>query len=293
MGNSLDSRFWRRRHRSVPPSEASTPKSSPVPPSTTNERAVARGGTMFGIPIDMAAAWASVISGWVLAVAGTIVVYQLTARTNAANVRELEQFQSEARAEIENARAEAAQESARNAELAKSNAQFQRELQLEKDARLAMREQFQPRDMTKEQLARFVETVKGKVGQLSLFTVPDPEASAFGVTVLDALRKAGVSVNWYRMPSTTPIQGAASTGVIIYEYPQKGDECAGRTLLNAFTDIDVQSNLLNPAQPLQGVPSPSLIIALKPPKFLRPSDDPIPSDIKAQNQLSDLLSRAE
>jgi len=147
--------------------------------------------------------------------------------------------------------------------------------------------------MTKEQLTRFVETVKGKVGQLNLFTVPDPEASAFGVTVLDALRKAGVSVNWYRMQSATPVQGAISTGVIIYEYPQGGDECAGRTLLKAFKEMNMQSNLLTPLQPLQGVPSPSLIIALKPPEFLRASTDPLPPEIKAHNALSNLLSRAE
>ena len=250
---------------------------------------------MFGIPVDTLAAWANVISlsGLAIAMAGTIVAYQLSARMNVASVRELQQVQSEARAQIDNARAEAAQESARNAELIKTNARFQQELQLEKDARLAMREQSQPRDMTKEQLARFVETVKGKVGQLNLLTVPDPEASIFGITVLDALRKADVSVNWYRMQSATPIQGVANTGVIVYEYPQGGDESAGRTLLKAFTEMNMQSNLLTPKQPLQGVPSPSLIIALKPPQFLRPSGDPIPSDIKAYNIPSDLLSRAE
>ena len=251
---------------------------------------------MFGIPLDTLVVWANVISlsGLGIAMAGTIVAYHLSARMNGASVRELQQVQSEARSQIENARAQAARESARNAELTRANAQFQLDLQLEKDARLAVSEQFQPRDMTKDQLARFIESVKGKIVQLNLLTVPDPEASAFGVTVLDALRKAGVSVNWYRMQSATPVEGAASTGVIVYEYPQGGDESAGRTLLKAFTEMNMQSSLLAPVQPLHGVPSPSLIIALKPPEFLRPSDHPIPPDIKPHNDaLSDLLSRAE
>jgi len=252
---------------------------------------------MLGIPADTLLAWANVISLSALgiAAAGTLVIYQLSARMNAAKVRELQQVQSEARTQIETARVDAAQASARTAELEKANAELQLELQSEKDARTTMPGQFQPRDMTKEQIAKFVGAIKGKVRQLSLFTVPDPEASVFGIAVLDALRKADVSVTWYRMQSSvTPVQGVASTGVIIYEYPGgDGDECAGRTLLNAFTDIDVQSNLLNPAQPLQGVPNPSLIIALKPPEFLRPPDRPIPSDTESHSGLRDLLSRAE
>jgi len=264
---------------------------------TTNERRVTRRGIMLGIPADTLLAWANVISLSALGIAatGTLVIYQLSARMNAAKVRELQQVQSEARTQIEIARVDADQVSARIAELEKANAELQLELQNEKDARTTMPGQFQPRDVTKEQIAKFVGAIKGKVRQLSLFTVPDPEASVFGIAVLDALRKADVSVTWYRMQSSvTPIQGVASTGVIIYEYPGRGGaESAGRTLLNAFTGIDVQSNLLSPAQPLQGVPSPSLIIALKPPAFLRPSDRPIPSETASRRGLRDLLSRAE
>jgi len=93
--------------------------------------------------------------------------------------------------------------------------------------------------------------------------------------------------------SATPIQGIASTGVIIYEYEQEGDECAGRTLLKAFTDINMQSSLLTPPQPLQDIPSPSVIIALKPPEFLRPSNQPLISGKKNDNVPTDLLSRVE
>ena len=251
---------------------------------------------MSGISADTLFVWINAISLSALgiAAAGTIAIYHLSARMNAAKDRELQQVQSETSARIEAARADATQANARTAELVKANTELQLELQTEKDARIAMPEQFQPRDMTKEQIAKFVETIKGKVGQLSLFTVADPEASVFGIAVLDALRKADVSVTWYRMQSSAiPIPGVATTGVIIYEYPRGGDECSGRTLLKAFTDMNMQSSLLSPPQPLQGVPSPSLIIALKPPEFLRTVDQPIRSDMETDNVPRDLVSRAE
>ena len=87
--------------------------------------------------------------------------------------------------------------------------------------------------------------------------------------------------------------GVASTGVTIYEYPRGGDECVGQTLLKAFTEMNMQSSLLTPARPLQDVPSPSLIIALKPPEFLRPSNHPVPADMGTDNVPLDLLSHVD
>src|SRR5262249_26469749 len=97
-------------------------------------------------------------------------------------------------------------------ELLRANTELQQELQEEQDARKAMPEQLQPRDMTKEEVAKFVETIKGKVSRLSLFTVADPEATIFGITVLDSLRKADVSVTWFRMHPSPPQSGAARVG---------------------------------------------------------------------------------
>jgi len=196
---------------------------------------------------------------------------------------ELQQTQSEARLQIEASRAAAARASARTAQLVRTAAELQLELEREKNARMAISAQLRTRDMTKEQMAKFVEMIKGKVRQLSLLIVPDREASIFGITVLDALRKAGVFVTWQRMESLGSINPAvADAGVTIYECAERGEEgCAGRTLLRAFSAIDVQSKLLNPAQPLQGLPSPSIVIARKPAEFLRGTDEPIPSDVKA------------
>jgi hypothetical protein len=76
----------------------------------------------------------------------------------------------------------------RTAGLEKANEELRLELQSEKEARLAM--SARSRDITDEQMAKFVDTVKGKVRQINLFTAPDREASIFGITILDALQKA-------------------------------------------------------------------------------------------------------
>ena len=73
---------------------------------------------------------------------------------------------------------------------------------------------------------------QGKVRQINLFTAPDREASIFGITILDALQKADVSVTLYRAQSLpTFAQGIADNGVTIYEYPaEEKNESVGRTL---------------------------------------------------------------
>jgi transcriptional regulator NrdR family protein len=249
---------------------------------------------MFGIPADTALAWANIISlsGLAIAAAGAFAAYQLSGRINAAHGLELQQVKSEARTEIENA---ASQVRTRTAQLVEVNESLQLDLQSEKDARKALSAQLQRRDMTDDQMAKFVATIKGKVRQINLFTVADREASKFGLTILDALREADVAVTWYRLRSVPPyVQGIVDSGVTIYAYPAEGksDERVTRVLAQAFTALDVQPNLLIPSKPLWDLPSPSLIIAPRSPKFVRPSQDPIPSATKSA-ALSDLFSHAE
>jgi hypothetical protein len=246
---------------------------------------------MFGIPADTALAWANVISlsGLAIAAAGAIVAHQLAARMNAAHSLELLQVQSEARTQIEFVAAEA---HTRTTGLKEANEELQLELQSEREARKKLSKQ--TRDITDEQMAKFVDTVKGKVRTINVFTAPDREASIFGIAILDALQKADVSVTWYRTQSLpTFARGIADNGVTIYEYPaEERDESTGRTLVKAFTAMGVQPNLLIPAQPLWDFPSPSLFIAPRPPQFLRASNNPLPSATKSA-ALSDLLTQAE
>jgi hypothetical protein len=282
MGSILGIRWQLRSKSGI--GRARTPKSSSGSPSIENEPAMARGGTMLGFPIDTLFAWANalLLTGLATTAAAAILVHQLSARMDAARKLELQQTQSEARIQIETSRAAAARSSARIALLVRTASELQLELASERSARMAMSAQLQTRDMTKEQMARFIEMIKGKVRQVSLFIVPDREASLFGITVLDALRKAGVFVTWQRMESLANLDPIADTGVTVYECPKGGEEgCVGPILLKAFSAIDVQSKLLHPGQPLQSLPSPSVVISHRPTEFLRASDGPLPSDVNA------------
>ena len=154
-----------------------------------------RKGIMAGIPADELFVWIYVIALSAIAAAGTIGMHNLSARMNAAKDRELQPAQSVTGAQIEAAMADATEASARTADLVRANGELQQELQEEKDARRAMPQRFQPRDMTPSQL--------------------------------------------------------------------------------------------------QGIAGASPIIALKPPVFLRASDQPIPSGMETDNVPRDLLSRAE
>ena len=246
---------------------------------------------MFGIPPDTALAWANIISlsGLVIAVAGAAAAFQLSARISAAHKLELQQVKSDAQTQIENA---AVQANARNAQLVQVNESLQLELQDEKLARSALAKQNQKNDLTDEQMAKFTDAIKGKIQQITLFTVADREASYFGISILDALREANVDVTWYRIKSG-PIfgEGISDSGVTIYEYPADGkdDGSVARILAQAFTALDVRPDVLIPAKPLSDFPSPSLIIAPRVPKFMRSSQDPIRSATKPA-VLSDLFS---
>ena len=90
----------------------------------------------------------------------------------------------------------------------------------ERRARTAMLLQLQPRDFTKKQMDDFVASIKGKVTDLNVFTLPDPEAAQYGFEVIEGLQRAGVKVAWY--PTTSPyflIPGIDSSGLTIYESP--------------------------------------------------------------------------
>ena len=249
---------------------------------------------MFGIPTDTALAWANIISlsGLAIAAAGAVVAYQLSARIGADHRVELQQVKSEARTQIENA---ATRANAFTAQLVEINENLQLELQSEKDARKALSAQLQRRDMTDEQMVKFVATIKGRVRKINLLTVTDREATTFGLTILDALREANVDVSWYRLRSAPPLgQDIGDSGMTIYECSdeEKHEESIARILVQAFTALGVRPSLLITAKPLWDLPSPSLIIAPRSPKFVRPSQDPIPSATKSA-ELSDLFSHAE
>jgi hypothetical protein len=220
------------------------------------------------------------------------VAYQLSARIGADHRVQLQQVKSEARTQIENA---ATRANALTVQLVEVNENLQLELQSEKDARKTLSAQLQRRDLTDEQMIKFVATIKGKIRQINLLTVADRETTTFGLTILDALREANVDVTWHRLRSAPPLgQDVDDSGVTIYECADEGkhDESNARILAQAFTALEVRPSLLITAKPLWGLPSPSLIIAPRTPTFIPSSQDPIPLATKSA-ALSDLFSPTE
>ncbi len=145
----------------------------------------------------------------------------------------------------------------------------------ERKARTAMLLQLQPRDFTKKQMDAFVASVKGKVTELNVFTLPDPEAAGYGFEVMEGLQRADVKVAWY--PTTSPyflIPGISSSGLTLYESPGRK---VGIPLMEAFLKAGQSMAWFTPERPsdqdrpgvisLSSVPSPALFIALKQPAF--------------------------
>lgn len=153
------------------------------------------------------------------------------------------------------------------------------EIERLKNARTAMLLQLQPRDFTKEQMDAFIASIKGKVTDLNVFTLPDPEAAMYGHEVIDGLQRAGVKVAWY--PTTSPyflVPGVSSSGLTVYESPNRH---VGEALMDGFLKAGQPSMAwFTPERPsdqdkrrgpgvipLSSIPSPALFIALKQPAF--------------------------
>jgi hypothetical protein len=147
----------------------------------------------------------------------------------------------------------------------------------EQRARTAMLAQLQPRDFSKEQMEDFVASIKGKVADLNVFTLPDPEASEFGFAVMAGLQRAGVKVSWY--PTTSPyflVPGVSSTGLTIWDDPTKrvsgtlADAFleAGQSSVGVFQDRPAGQDRPGVVSP-SSIPVPALFIALKQPAFVR------------------------
>jgi hypothetical protein len=134
----------------------------------------------------------------------------------------------------------------------------------EATARVAMLGQLKPRDFSQKQMDDFVATVNGRVPLLHVFTSTDPEASMYGLAVIRALENAHVKVVWHRTASATFVKvRLSSTGLTMYENPSHE---LGPILMEAFGKAGQVMEWFAPHNepPVPNVPSPSLLIALKP-----------------------------
>jgi len=83
--------------------------------------------------------------------------------------------------------------------------------------------------------------------------------------------------------STDVTQASARTAEPAKSNSESQPKLQQLTPLKTSIGVGTQSSLLTPPQPPPGVSSPALIIALNPPTFLRPSDQPIRSNMKTDN----------
>jgi hypothetical protein len=145
--------------------------------------------------------------------------------------------------------------------------------------------QLKPRDFTAQQMDAFVAEIKGKITEVSVFTIPDAEAFAYGLAIIDGLQnRANVKVHWYREPLTVlSVPGVGLTGVTIYESP-RGTPPGGtahEVLMQAFVNAEQFAvATTTPDVPLDKIPSPAIFVMMKPPAFMTMPGYTMPPEMK-------------
>jgi hypothetical protein len=136
-----------------------------------------------------------------------------------------------------------------------------------------MLKQLRPRDLSKQQFDDLVSALKGKINKkLSVHTLTDREASAFGFVIMDALTKAGIEFDWVR-PTTEkdvfPVPDN-STGLTLYVSDVRNDPEAKQLVemfMDAFAKAGVPMGAHLPDESFPDIPSPSLFISKRQPPF--------------------------
>jgi hypothetical protein len=184
---------------------------------------------MFGFSISALLNVAHVVflTAIAIAAAASIAALHLSARMKAAADRELAQLKSEAFAELESAKAAAAQASAyaasveEEAKLARARStQLQEELEAEKNERAA-------RILTPEQ-TQILGELKGQIRAVNITSANNAEPLSFAALLTRALTNAEVEVTYYQTPP-----GMAWAGVMIYA-PDIPNDPNNHPLIRAF-----------------------------------------------------------
>jgi hypothetical protein len=133
--------------------------------------------------------------------------------------------------------------------------------------------QLRPRDLSKQQFDDLVSALKGKINKkLSVHTLTDREASAFGFAIMDALTKAGIEFDWIKPTAEKNVFSVPdnSAGLTLYVSNVRKDPAIKQlveTFMDAFAKAGVPMGAHMPDEPLPDVPSPSLFISKHQPPF--------------------------
>lgn len=207
-----------------------------------------------------------------IAAVASIAAFYLSSRMRSAADRELTQLKSEAFAELESAKAAAAQATAYaisvedEAKQAKArSALLQGQLETERNKRAA-------RVLTPEQTQILAE-LKSKIRAVTIASANSEEALSFASLVTRALTDAEIEVTYYRAPP-----GVAWTGVMIYA-PDIPNDPRNHPLIAAFERAGILTGVSRvPLLPNGPADVPMIFVGIKDieyvqrPNFLR-SDD--------------------
>lgn len=165
-------------------------------------------------------------------------------------------------------------EAAKDLKISEANTRAADAIKAAEDERLArvkieqeIIKQLKPRDFTTEQFDNLVSAIKGKVKQLTVYTLTDAEAARFGLALIDALQKSDVRVDWMRPTVQTEVfmvEGVSGTGITLYVDNVREDPQAKELvelMMAAFVKSGVMMRAFMPEKPLPGIPSPSLFVA--------------------------------
>jgi hypothetical protein len=135
------------------------------------------------------------------------------------------------------------------------------EMQKIETARAAMLDQLKPCDLTAQQMDKFASTVRGKVPDVTVFSLVDAETWLFARALVAALQRGGVSA--HLMPPQAGFPAGAGTNVLtVYEHPHAGDGGPGAALFKACCNVYV-SGFYTPSEALSDIPSPALFVGMK------------------------------
>lgn len=158
----------------------------------------------------------------------------------------------------------------------------------------AMLKQLSPRDFTKDEFVDFVSALRGNIKRkVTVYTIPDPEASQFGFEIAYALQEAQIPRDWVQLdrnemsvPGIGPVAGISSTNVTLYDPGAASGDSEAKAEVDAFFAAAAKGHVIvgatRPPKPIPGVPIPSIFVGLKQPpfswlpKFAGPGDLPSP-----------------
>jgi len=152
-----------------------------------------------------------------------------------------------------------------------------------------MIDQIKPRDMTREQMTKIADVIRGHVGTVYLYPLADPEASRYMFAISESLRAGGADPKLKLVLDektglpTFPDKFEAPVsivGVTVFEAPSTGDSGFVGTMVRAFSNAGISVIGQSMDAPPPGVETPAIFVGLKPAPFLQFPEYAMPPELE-------------